>query len=188
MKKVILVLVFVLVLATAFLLVARPVQAGDSRQIVFAMKGGRFSRLEITGYNQNHREVTWRMTGSRQIVVTTGWWWQDFVSITWDNGGCQIEGLWGDGDFALITATRGQNGCSGASGNAYDPAKRYINAWINGIYWKDDLWGDTVIGRLDSAKDSVECMGGLAMGLITPGCLGVAQNALDDIIKNAPRP
>lgn len=189
--KLVLALLFLATVAALTLLSAPSVQASDAKQIVFVMNGARFNRLEIKGYNQNGREVTWSMSGNRQIAVTSGWWWKDFVAISFDvpPGGCVIEGLWrGSGDYALITATAGQRGCTGASGNVYDPAKPYVEAWINGIYWKDEVWGNTVMGRLDKAANAIECMAGLASGVITSGCRGVAQEALNDIIKNAPRP
>ncbi len=180
---------------TSIPLTRTPIARGQ--QIIFVIRNARFTSLKVEGTNQYGDNVVWQPpsygTNGSQVAITKGWWWTDFVHLTFDIPGmgiegCSVEGFWGNYDYALITYTAGETGCIGGMGNVRDPLGNTVQAWINTRYEMDRVWGDTFFGQLDSAKDALGCLQAVATGMMSPDCIGVADDLLWNVVKSGATP
>lgn len=168
--------------------------ASNGQQIFFVMRNARFTSLQITGTNQYGSSAVWqapyRGENGTSIAITRGWWWKDFVrlefyipNVGWR--GCLLDYIGEGYDYQLVTYTLGESGCTGDHGNAYDPFKNTVQAYINTLFWKEENLG--LVDSLGTASDALECLEGLAGHRIAFGCMGVAGDQLEELIRESAR-
>jgi len=178
--------------------------------------GGTFTRIKVAGLNQNDVPKVWSYGDGRKElyyvdtkVGSTNWWWKGTVIIEFNGKGKDIYGRAWSGvrrcvinylhepsssSTTPVMYTEGQ-GCSGDSGSASSPYKKQVEAFYKVYFGEDDSL--RVLGAVDDADDSAQCLQGIMNGLKVNGttgtvmkiikvswaCNGVAIDKLNEVLK-----